>query len=249
MNTTHFFQNKIAIVSGGGRGIGRAIARRLAQDGAHVVFSFKSDEATARETVAAIEQYGGAVRAIQSDWSNDEGITRFFDQFERDFRSVDFLINNAGIATFAPLENVSTDEFDAMFALNVRGLFFATQRAAKFMRDGGRIINISSGITRVNAAGGSAYAASKAAVEAFSRCWAAELGARQITVNTVSPGMTETDLLAQVMSPAALESMKTQTLLGRLGQPADIADAVALLCSEEARWLTAQNILANGGAV
>jgi 3-oxoacyl-[acyl-carrier protein] reductase len=115
------------------------------------------------------------------------------------------------------------------------------------MNDNGRIVNISSGITRVNAAGGSVYAASKAAVEAFTRCWAAELGSRGITVNTVSPGATSTDLMHEVMPPEALEGLLAQTPLGRLGQPDDIADVVSMLCSDDARWLTAQNLLANGG--
>ena len=127
------------------------------------------------------------------------------------------------------------------------GLFFLTQEAARRMNDGGRIVNISSGITRANVAGGSVYTGSKAAIEGFTKSWAAELGPRQITVNVVSPGMTQTDLLLEVTPLEVLQSMKAQTPLGRLGEPQDIADVVAFLCSDDARWLTAQNVLANGG--
>ncbi|MDQ3813672.1 MAG: SDR family oxidoreductase, partial [Armatimonadota bacterium] len=159
----------------------------------------------------------------------------------------DILVNNAGWAEFKPLAEASEEHFDALFNLNVRGLFFLTQEATRRIADNGRMINLSSGITRVNASGGSVYSGSKAAVEAFTRCWAAELGPRGITVNTISPGMTETDLMHEVTSPEALENFVQQTPLGRLGRPADIADIVAFLCSDDARWLTAQNLLANGG--
>ncbi|MEO6909115.1 MAG: SDR family oxidoreductase, partial [Abditibacteriaceae bacterium] len=139
------------------------------------------------------------------------------------------------------------EDFDAVFNINVKGLFFLTQEVSKMMNDGGRIINISSGITVARVLGSSIYAGSKAAIEAFTRSWAAELGSRNITVNTVSPGMTKTEMLMEVVPEAARESAVQSTPLGRLGDPQDIADAVALLCSEEARWITAQNVRVNGG--
>ncbi|HEY0074697.1 MAG TPA: glucose 1-dehydrogenase [Abditibacteriaceae bacterium] len=246
-NSQQPLQDKTALVTGASRGIGRAIALRLAQDGAYVVVQFHQNEAAAREVVENIINFGGKADLLGADLSNLEDVRRLWHEFDERFQNLDVLVNNAGGATFDALESVSEADFDAIFSLNVRGLFFNTQEAARRLRDGGRVINISSGITRVNAAGGSVYAASKAAVEAFTRCWAAELGPRQITVNTVSPGMTQTDLLASVASPEALDEMIAQTPLGRLGQPTDIADVVAFLCSDQARWITANNLLANGG--
>lgn len=240
-------QNKIAVVTGASRGIGRAIALRLARDGATVAVHYNSNMDAARATVADIERAGGTALAAQADLSDLGQVRRLFEEIGRTFPQFDILVNNAGGAKFAPLGEVSEAEFDAMFDLNVRGLFFVTRQAVPRMREGGRVVNISSGITRVNSANGSVYSASKAAVEAFTRCWAAELGPRAITVNTVSPGMTETDLLMEVTPPEVLESMVRQTPLGRLGRPADIADVVAFVCGDEARWLTAQNLLANGG--
>ena len=241
------FAGKIALVTGASRGIGRAIALRLAQDGAEVAVHYKGNEAAAREVASAIEGAGGRAAMLRADLSNSGDVRALWREFDNRFDGLDILVNNAGWAAFKPLETVSESEFDAIFNLNVRGLFFNTQEAARRLRDGGRIVNVSSGITRVNAGGGSVYSASKAAVEAFTRCWSAEMAPRQITVNTVSPGMTETDLLMDVTSPEVLETMVAQTPLGRLGQPADIADVVAFLCSDDARWLTAQNLLANGG--
>lgn len=241
-------KNKIAVVTGASRGIGRAIALRLARDGARVVIHYKANADAAAGAVEEIEASGGQALALQADIADLYEVRRFFGEIEGAWRRIDILVNNAGWAAFKPLHEVSEDDFDTLFDLNVRGLFFVTQEAMRLMADNGRIVNISSGITRANAAGGSVYSGSKAAIEAFTRCWAAELGPRGITVNTVSAGMTETDLLAEVTTPEVLEAMVRQTPLGRLGQPADIADVVAFLCSEDARWLTAQNLLANGGA-
>lgn len=239
--------NKVAFVTGAGRGIGRAIARRLAQEGTHVVVHFKNNKTTAQQTVTSIVEAGGQATALSADLADLDSLKRLWAAFDEQFVGLDILVNNAGWASFGPLEVVTETDFDAIFALNVRGLFFNTQQAAPRLRDAGRIVNVSSGITRVNAAGGAVYAASKAAVEAFTRSWAAELGPRGITVNTVSPGMTQTDLLSSVTTPDVLDNMVSQTPLGRLGQPEDIADVVAFLCSQDARWITANNLLANGG--
>ncbi|MBV9866221.1 MAG: SDR family oxidoreductase [Abitibacteriaceae bacterium] len=239
--------NKVAVVTGASRGIGRAIALRLAEDGAAVVVNYKNSGDAAQAVVQEIESQGGRAVALQADVANLSDVRRLFEEVERTFAHIDILVNNAGWADFKPLENITEEHFDTLFNLNVRGLLFTTQEAVKRMNDQGRVINISSGITRANAAGGSVYSGSKAAVEAFTRCWAAELGPRGITVNTVSPGMTQTDLMTEVIPAESLDAMIAQTPLGRLGQPADIADVVAFLCSDEARWLTAQNLLVNGG--
>jgi 3-oxoacyl-[acyl-carrier protein] reductase len=236
-------ENKIALVTGASRGIGAAIATRLAREGAFVYVHFSQSEDKAEAVLANIRALGGDGQTIGFDISHLENTRNALAPIE----NLDILVNNAGFASFGPLESASIDDFDAIFALNTRGLFFLTQALLLKLRENGRIINISSGITRVNAAGGSVYAASKSAVEAFTRSWASELGPRGITVNTVSPGMTETDLLRAVTTPESLEKMKLETPLGRIGQPADIADVVAFLCSDEARWITANNLLANGG--
>ena len=239
--------NKTAVVTGASRGIGRGIATRLAADGARVVVHYKGNIDAANEVVAEIKNNGGEAVAIACDLADTTEIRRMFSLVESQFKTVDFLINNAGWAEFRVLKDVDEDNFDAIFDLNVRGLFFATQEAARIMNDNGRVVNISSGITRINSATGAVYAGSKAAIEAFTRCWSEDLGARGITVNTVSPGMTETDLLLAITPVENLENMKKLSPFGRLGQPADIADIVAFLCTEDARWITANNILANGG--
>jgi 3-oxoacyl-[acyl-carrier protein] reductase len=240
-------QGKIALVTGASRGIGRAIAWRLANDGAKVIVHYNTGIEAAQAVVEEIEQNSGEATFLAADLGEIEDARRLAHEVAGEYERLDILVNNAGWADFKTLDEADEKHFDAMFNLNVRGLFFLTQEAACIMNDGGRIINISSGITRANAAGGSVYAASKAAVEALTRCWAAELGPRGITVNTVSPGMTETDLLAQVTSPEVLERVKGETPLRRLGQPDDIADVVAFLCSDDGRWMTANNLLANGG--
>ena len=238
-----FLQNKIALVTGGSRGIGRAISLRLAREGATVIVNYNSNRAAAEEVVAAIVAGGGQATAMRADVSDLAAVATMFESIE----ALDILVNNAGVASFKPLGEVEPAEFDALFATNVRGLFFVTQGAAGRLRDNGRIVNISSGITKVNAGGGSAYSGSKAAVEAFTRCWAAELAGRGITVNTVSPGMVETDMLMAVMPEERRAAAAASTLLGRLGQPEDLADAIAALCGPDGRWITAQNILVNGG--
>lgn len=239
--------NKTAVVTGASRGIGRAIANRLARDGANIVVHYKGNKDAADEVVQEIAQNGGQAIALSCDLGDTTEVRRLFSQIEAHFKTIDILVNNAGWAEFRVLDDSDEDHFDAIFDLNVRGLFFATQEASRIMNDNGRIVNISSGITRANSGTGAVYAGSKAAVEAFTRCWSEDLGKRGITVNTVSPGMVETDLLMSVTPPENLESMAKMSPFGRLGQPADIADVVAFLCSEDARWITANNLLANGG--
>jgi 3-oxoacyl-[acyl-carrier protein] reductase len=240
-------QNKIAVVTGASRGIGAAIAKRLASDGATVVVNYKSNEEAAQSVVSEIESAGGKAVAIAADIADIVEVRRMFSQIEGELGHVDILVNNAGWAEWRVLAEADEDHYDSIFDLNTRGLFFATQEAARIMRDNGRIINISSGITRVNSGVGSVYAGSKAAIEAFTRCWSEDLGKRGITVNTVSPGMVETDLLLGSTPQETLDRMATQSPFNRLGEPRDIADVVAFLCTDDARWLTAQNILANGG--
>jgi len=243
MNLTH----KVALITGAGRGIGRAIALRLAQQGADIIVHYSSSANAAAQAVADIEKLGRRAMSVQADLASQDAIIEAAAFIKSTFGAVDILVNNAGYAKYDTLDKVPPDDFDAIFNVNTRGLFFLTQHIAPLLNDGGRIINISSGITGARVPGGSVYAGSKAAIEAFTRCWAAELGARNITVNTISPGMTKTEMLMEVVPEAARQAAVQSTPLGRLGEPEDIADAVALLCSDEARWITAQNVKVNGG--
>lgn len=240
---------KTAIVTGAGRGIGRAIAQRLGRDGANVIVNYAQNGDAAAEVVRTIAASGGAAFSVQADLSQIAEVRRLFDAAESHFGGLDILVNNAGTAKFGPLADVTEDEFDVLFAVNVKGVFFAMQEAARRMGDGGRIVNISSGITQFGGAGGALYAGTKGAVEQFTLAAAKELGPRGITVNVVSPGGTETDLLHAVAPPEVQEQMAQSSPFGRLGQPADIADVVAFVVSDDARWLTGQNLRATGGAL
>lgn len=240
---------KTAVVTGAGRGIGRAIAQRLGRDGANVIVNYAQNGDAAAEVVRTIAASGGAAFSVQADLSQIAEVRRLFDAAESHFGGLDILVNNAGTAKFGPLADVTEDEFDVLFAVNVKGVFFAMQEAARRMGDGGRIVNISSGITQFGGAGGALYAGTKGVVEQFALSAARELGPRGITVNVVSPGGTATDLLDAVAPPEVQEQMAAASPFGRLGQPADIADVVAFVVSDDARWLTGQNLRATGGAL
>lgn len=236
-------------MTGASRGIGQSIAFGLAAQGAEVVINYQHNSEAATETVDAIIQAGGRAHAIQADLSELNEICRFFTDVAALYPQIDVLVNNVGTATTRPLSLAATDavEYDRIFNLKTRGLFFTTQEALKLMRDGGRIVNISSVASRLIAPGRSVYAGTKGAVEAFTRVWAAELGSRGITVNSVSPGAVETERTREQLSPEARESLIKMTPLGRVAEPDDIAVIVAFLCGEGGRWLTAQNLLASGG--
>ncbi len=240
---------KIAVVTGASRGIGRGIALRLARDGAEVVVNYQGNAQAADECVATITQDGGRARALQADIADLAQVQRFFAEVASHYPKIDLLVNSAGTATSPPqpLGMVDPDEYDRVFNLNTRGLFFATQEAVNLMRDGGRIVNVSSLASRLTAPNRSMYAGTKAAVEAFTRVWAAELGGRNITVNSVLPGTVETERLQEALTPEMREMFVKMTPLVRIGQPEDIADVVAFLCSDDGRWLTAQNIPTAGG--
>lgn len=238
---------KVAIVTGASRGIGRAIAEKLAQEGATVVINYSHSADKAQEVVSAITAQGGKAIATQADISRVADISRLFQETVDKFGKLDILVNNAGISLFKPLAETTEQEFDQQFALNAKGTFFALQEAALKVSDGGRIVNISTGGTVNGGANFSAYVGSKAAIEGFSKCLAKELGQRGITVNTVLPGVTETDMNLETLPEEARAAMIAQTPLGRLGKPEDIADVVAFLVSDQARWITGRNIPVDGG--
>jgi 3-oxoacyl-[acyl-carrier protein] reductase len=240
-------KSKVALVTGGSRGIGRAIVERLAQDGAKVAFTYVSGEAAAREVEGQVARDGGEAFAIRADMRELGHVGRMFEEASQRFGRLDILVNNAaGTNVFKPTVLLSVEEYDSMFLIT-RGVYFALQEAAKRLADGGRIVNISTGGTAMPIAAGGAYVGSKAAIEHFSMALAKELGPRGITVNTVRPGVTETDGL--VMDAASIAHLVQQTPMGRLGKPADVAAAVALLASDDAHWITGQNVAASGGIV
>lgn len=238
---------KVAVVTGGSRGIGKAVVRRLARDGAAVVLSYLHNKEFAKQLIDELNAGGQRAHAVQVDLADLGGIRRLFEETEMVFGDLDILVNNAGQAEESPIANVTEDHYDRLMAVNAKGTFFAMQHATRLLRDGGRIVNVSTANTVHAAYGVSVYAASKAAVEQFTAVAARELADRKITVNTVSPGAVDTDLLRSGNPGTALEMVVTMTPLGRLGLPGDIADVIAFLCGPDARWLTGQNIRATGG--
>ncbi|MBW4593997.1 MAG: SDR family oxidoreductase [Brasilonema angustatum HA4187-MV1] len=239
---------KIAIVTGSSRGIGRAIALKLADNGASVVVNYAGNANKAEEVVAEIENLGVKAIAVQADVSKVTDIQRLFEQTIERFGKVDILVNNAGIPLYKLLVDVTEEDFDKIFAINVKGTYFACQQAAQHMVDGGRIINLSSSTTVMMMPTYSAYVATKGAVEQITRIVAKELGGRGITVNVISPGPTDTELFTEGKTEEQINRISQMAALGRLGQVQDIADVVAFVASDEARWITGQNIRVNGGA-
>ena len=240
---------KVALVTGASRGIGRAIAVRLGQDGAAVVVNYSGNHEAARETIAAVEAASGRAVAVQGDVGKVGDIQRLFDAAFEHFGKLDILVNNAGIMFNKPLADVTEEEYDLIFTVNVKGTFFSCQQAAKRMADGGRIINFSSSTTAMMLPTYGTYVATKGAVEQLSHILAKELGSRGITVNVVSPGATDTELFGQGKTEQEKQRFAQLAALGRLGQPEDIANVVALLVSDDANWITGQNIRANGGTI
>jgi 3-oxoacyl-[acyl-carrier protein] reductase len=240
--------NKTALVTGGSRGIGRAIALRLAADGAQVVLTYAVNSVAAADVVAAITTAGGQAWAVAADLRFPAVAGELLARAESLAGPLDILVNNAAHAPTALLADCSDEEFASTMTVNVMSPFILMRDAAQRMRDGGRIINISTLNTVLISPGTTAYAASKAALELMTRVAAAELGGRGITVNSVSPGATDTDMF-RTANPAegTYERVAAMTPLGRIGQPADVASVVAFLAGPDGRWLTGQNLRASGG--
>ena len=238
-----------AIVSGGGTGIGAAICRRLGADGYAVLVAYSRSSAGAEETAAAIRKAGGTAEVCRADISCEEDVTALFDACAAHFGALRVVVNNAGIGHSAPFAKTTVEDYERIFGVNTKGPFFMCREAARRIEDNGRIINISSGITVSSMPGMALYTASKLALEGFSKALAKELGPRGIAVNTISPGMVDTPMLEGGDTDALRQYGTDISAMKRLGQPEDIADAVAALVSADGRWISGQNIRVCGGSV
>jgi 3-oxoacyl-[acyl-carrier protein] reductase len=234
---------KAALVTGGSRGIGRAIALGLAAKGASVVVGYRERSQAADETVTSIVGGGGRAAAIQADLSSVAEARRLYERATEAVGALDIVVANAADALVKPFMECSEDDFDRIFDTNAKGVFFTMQEAARRLPDGGRIIVTSAGGTRMFFTETSLYLGSKAAVEQFVRVLSRELGERRITVNAVSPGFTDTDLLPERDRAVAAD----MSPFGRVGEPADVADVAVFLATDAARWITGQNLAAGGG--
>jgi NAD(P)-dependent dehydrogenase (short-subunit alcohol dehydrogenase family) len=252
METT---KNKIALVTGGSRGLGRNMAIALAKKGIDIVFTYNSNKAAADEVIAEIQALGQKAAAFQLNTSNVKEFDAFFSEATTHLKehtgstNFDFLINNAGTALYAPFAETTEEQFDDVMNIHYKGVFFLTQKALPFINDGGRIINLSSGLARFSFPGSSAYGSMKGAIEVLTRYLAKELGPRGIAANIVAPGAIETDFGGgRVRDDKDMNAHIAQvTALGRVGLPDDIGGVVAFLCTEEARWINGQRIEVSGG--
>jgi NAD(P)-dependent dehydrogenase (short-subunit alcohol dehydrogenase family) len=247
--------NKIALVTGGSRGLGKNMATHLAEKGHDVIITYNSQKEAADAVVTELEARGVRAAALQLDVSDFKSLPVFFEDFAGILQSkwgrdtFDFLVNNAGIGATIPFEKVTENDFDKFMNIHFKSVYFLTQRALPMLNDKGRIINISTGTTRFCVPGYSIYASMKGAIEIFTKYVAKDAGARGITVNVVAPGPIETDFNNAVIrnNPDRKVIMASQTALGRVGQAEDIGGIVAFLCSEDAGWISGQRIEASGG--
>jgi len=241
---------KVAVVTGASKGIGAGIAKRLAQEGASVVVNYSSSRAGADKVVDEITKGGGKAVALHADVSKKGDVDRLFSETKKAYGRVDILVNNAGIYEFSPLGDITEDHFHKQFNLNVLGLILASQAAAKYFDSaGGNIINVSSVVSTLAFPNASVYSATKGAVDAITRVLGAELGPLKIRVNAVRPGMVETEGThsAGIAESDMRKQVESMTPLGRIGQPQDIAGAVAFLAGPESSWVTGETLLISGG--
>ncbi|CAI1891417.1 SDR family oxidoreductase [Serratia proteamaculans] len=246
MNTT---SQQVAIVTGASRGIGAAIAERLAADGFTVIVNYSGNQALADQLVRKIEQNGGRALSAKADVSDTAAVAQLFDRAEQAFGGVDILVNNAGVIALALVAEMSDADVDRLIDINLKGTFNTLREAAKRLRDNGRIINFSSSVVGLLQPSYGMYAASKAAVEALTSVLAKELRGRNITVNAIAPGPTATGLFLDGKTPELIERLAKMAPLERLGQPQDIAAAVSFLAGADGAWINGQTLRANGGII
>ena len=242
-------QPKVALVTGASRGIGAAIAERLAHDGFAVIVNYSGSAAEADALVRAIGKSGGRALSVQADVSDPAAVRRMFDSAETSFGGIDVLVNNAGIMLLADIADTEDTTFDRLIAVNLKGTFNTLREAAKRLHEGGRIINFSSSVVGLYQPAYGAYAATKAAVEAMTHVLSKELRGRNITVNSVAPGPTATDLFLKGKSQEAIDRLAKLAPLERLGEPQDIARTVAFLAGPDGGWINGQVLRANGGII
>lgn len=242
-------QDKVAIITGASRGIGAQSAIKLAELGAKVVVNYANSPQAAEAVTSSIMEKGGQAIAVKADVSSLKEIEYLFETTISHFGKVDILVNNAGIMHTIPISEVTEEQFDQHFAINVKGTYFACQQAFKHMAPNGRIVNFSTSVAGVMFPGYSIYAATKGAVEQISRQLAREFGPKNITINTIAPGPTRTELFLEGKTSEQLQALKGNNAFGRFGETNDIADALAFLVSDESRWITGQTIRVNGGMI
>jgi 3-oxoacyl-[acyl-carrier protein] reductase len=240
---------KVAIVTGASKGIGAAIAKSLAADGASVVVNYASSKAGAEKVVAAITAAGGKAVAVGGDVSRATDAKGIIDAAIKNYGRIDILVNNSGVYEFAPIESVTEDSFHKLFNVNVLGLLLTTQAAVKYLKEGASIINIGSGVSRITPPNSAVYTGTKGAVDAITGVLARELGPRKIRVNTINPGVVETEgtQSAGIIGSDFEKQYIAQAPLGRTGQVGDIASIASFLASDDSRWLTGEQLLATGG--
>ncbi|MCF0069554.1 SDR family oxidoreductase [Dyadobacter sp. CY261] len=244
--------HKIALITGGSRGIGKDIALNLAQKGTDIILTYLSNRTEAEATVAAIESVGRKAVALPLNAAETPGFDTFFNQVNLALRDTfdaerfDFLINNAGTSLTAPVTETTEAQFDEMLNIHLKGVYFLTQKAVNYIHDGGRIVNISSAVSRYSFPGVSAYAIMKGGIDVYTRYLALELGARRISANVVAPGAVFGGSTMQD-SPEIRAWVQSMTALGRVGLPDDVGGVVAFLCSEDAKWVNGQRIEVTGG--
>ena len=238
---------KGALVTGGSRGIGRAIVKRLAADGATVVFSYLQNEAAAQKVVREVAEAGGRAFAVQADQGSLEDLRRLAEQADQHLDGLDIVVINAAGGLPGMIDTVTEDVYDRFMAAHAKGPFFLIQHAGRVLRDGGRIIAISTLNTRIHPPGGALYTGAKGALENFTKVAAIEFGRRGITANVVSPGATDTEMLRAANPGETFEDTAARTALRRLGQPEDIAAVVAFLAGPDSGWISGQNLAADGG--
>ena len=240
---------KVAIVTGASKGIGAGIAKALGAEGASVVVNYVSSKAGADQVVEAISSKGGKAIAVRADVSKAEDAKALIDDTLKAFGRLDVLVNNSGVYEFAPLEAITEDSFHRQFNTNVLGLLLVTQAAAKHLPEGGSVINIGSGASRLTPPNSAVYTATKGAVDAITGVLSREFGQRKVRVNSINPGVIETEGThsAGVVGSDFEKSLVAQTPFGRVGQPDEIADIAVFLASRESRWLTGETLIASGG--
>ncbi|MBB5157134.1 SDR family oxidoreductase [Saccharopolyspora phatthalungensis] len=246
MSTTQIASPRVALVTGGSGGIGRAVAERLGAEGMAVAVHYAGNRNRAQETADAITAAGGRSVPVTADVSDEGAVTAMFDRVQETFGGIDVVVNTAGIMLLAPLAELDLDDFDRMHRTNVRGTFTVSQQAARRVRPGGAIINFSSTVVKLTLPTYAAYAATKGAVDAMTMILAKEMRGRDVTVNAIAPGPTATPLFLEGKPQQAVESLKNMAPLERLGEPVDIAEAVAFLAGP-ARWVNGQVLYINGG--